>query len=332
MKINIYYGGRGLIDDPTLYVINKMETVLKELHVTVEKIFLHEHKKNITSLPTTLKEADGIILATTIEWYGVGGLMQQFLDACWLYGDKKKIAQIYMCAVVMATAYGEREGKTYLENAWEILGGMPCNGLNGYVTDTTTLEMDKRYEKNIEKVAENLYRIIHQKAVCFPASNQVVKQKVCATQTVSLTPQETEQLSQYVSDDNYVQKTKEDIKELTNLFRNMMGEEGQAVDDEIINCFKNSFTPLPGIKATYRIRIDNMTKPLIIEIVQNDLLCEFKEIDKADVEIQLEKKELTDILDGKISFQKAFMSGAIKMKGDFAILRNLDLLFQFEKK
>ena len=29
MKINIYYGGRGLMDDPTLYVINKMQEVLE---------------------------------------------------------------------------------------------------------------------------------------------------------------------------------------------------------------------------------------------------------------------------------------------------------------
>ena len=35
MKINIYYGGRGLLDDPTLYVISKMEDVLRELRVKV---------------------------------------------------------------------------------------------------------------------------------------------------------------------------------------------------------------------------------------------------------------------------------------------------------
>ena len=33
MKVNIYYGGRGLLEDPTLYVINKMEQVLVELQV-----------------------------------------------------------------------------------------------------------------------------------------------------------------------------------------------------------------------------------------------------------------------------------------------------------
>ena len=67
MKIAIYYGGRGLIDDPTLYVINKMQEVLEELHVTVERYHLYELKNTITTLPKTLKEVDGIILATTIE-------------------------------------------------------------------------------------------------------------------------------------------------------------------------------------------------------------------------------------------------------------------------
>ena len=73
MKINIYYGGRGLIDDPTLYVIGKIEEVLDELRVSVETFRLMDLKNGITTLPQTLKEADGIILATTIEWYGIGG-------------------------------------------------------------------------------------------------------------------------------------------------------------------------------------------------------------------------------------------------------------------
>ena len=117
MKINIYYGGRGLLDDPTLYVINKMQEVLEELNVSVERFNLHEQKNMITTLPHTLKEADGVVLATTVEWYGIGGYMQQFLDACWLYGDKEKISKLYMCPVVMSTTYGEREGKLNLATA-----------------------------------------------------------------------------------------------------------------------------------------------------------------------------------------------------------------------
>ena len=209
MKVKIYYGGRGLVDDPTIYVINRMEMVLKELNVDVERINLYQVKNTITTLPQTLKEADGIILATTVEWYGIGGYMQQFLDACWLYGDKEKISKIYMCPVVMSTTYGEREGKLQLANAWEILGGLPCSGICGYIADTVSLEMSEDYTRLIEKKAENLYRTINQKLPSFPASNQVVKQRVSQTKDIDLTPQETEQLSQYVSDDSYVQKQKD---------------------------------------------------------------------------------------------------------------------------
>ena len=111
MNINIYYGGRGIIDDPTSFVINKMQEILEELRVKVTRYNLYECKNTITTLPQTLKEADGIILATTVEWYGIGGFMQQFLDACWLYGDKEKLAKIYMSPVVMSTTYGQQEAK-----------------------------------------------------------------------------------------------------------------------------------------------------------------------------------------------------------------------------
>lgn len=141
MNINIYYGGRGIIDDPTIYVINKMQEVLEELRVHVERYNLYDGKTNITTLPQTLKEADGIILATTVEWYGIGGYMQQFLDACWLYGDKEAIAGIYMCPVVMSTTYGEREGKLNLATAWEILGGLPCSGICGYIENLSLIHI-----------------------------------------------------------------------------------------------------------------------------------------------------------------------------------------------
>ena len=122
MNINIYYGGRGLIEDPTLYVLSKIEMVLEELRVTVNRYNLFELKSSIPTLPQTLKEADGIILAASVEWRGIGGYMQEFLDACWLYGDKEKISKLYMAPVVIATTYGEKEALSDLKNAWELLG------------------------------------------------------------------------------------------------------------------------------------------------------------------------------------------------------------------
>ncbi len=328
MKINIYYGGRGLMDDPTLYVINKMQQVLEELNVTVERFNLYELKNNITALPQTLKEAEGIILASTVEWYGTGGYLQQFLDACWLYADKEKIEKIYMCPVVMSTTYGEREGKLNLAVAWEILGGLPCSGLCGYIADMATFEMNEEYGAIIEKKAENLYRTINQKVTSFPASNQAVKQMVSITKNVDLTPQESEQLSKYASNDGYVQKQKEDIQELTSLFRDMMTKEPDETG-AYVKEFEQKFKPQAGFKGNYKFQLTGKKKSLIIQVDGGNLKCGYGSLDKTDVEAQLSETTMNEIVAGRMTFQRAFMGGDMKMKGDFKILRTLDQIFLF---
>lgn len=331
MKINIYYGGRGLIDDPTLYVIEKMEDVFRELRVTVEKFMLYEMKNSITMLPQTLKDADGIILATTIEWYGIGGYMMQFLDACWLYGDKERIPRIYMCPVVMSTTYGERDGELNMASAWEILGGRPCSGLCGYIEDISILENSEAYNALIEKKAEDMYRTINKKILALPASNQAVNRFVSITKNMDLTPKEAEQLSQYASDDSYVQKTKEDIRELANIFRNKLEEDDQEDQTVFLKALKDHFRPIAGFKGSYKIVFESQKLPLYIEVKQNNMICSYDQKEKADVEIQMTEDVMNDIIQGRMTFQRGFMSGVMKMKGDFKLLRQLDQLFVFGK-
>ena len=91
MKINIYYGGRGGLDDPTLFVLEKMTSVLSELRVEVSRYNIYEYKNQVSTLTQTIKDADGVIFATTVEWYGIGGFMMTFLDNLWLYADKETI-------------------------------------------------------------------------------------------------------------------------------------------------------------------------------------------------------------------------------------------------
>jgi multimeric flavodoxin WrbA/putative sterol carrier protein len=277
-----------------------------------------------------MKNADGIILATTIEWYGIGGYMQQFLDACWLYGDKEKIAKIYMCPIVMSTTYGEREGKLNLTTAWEILGGKPCSGICGYIADTVTLELNEQYTQLIEKKAENMYRSINQKMPSFPASNQAVKQMVSITRNVDLTPQETEQLSQYISDDSYVQRQKEDIQELASLFRNKLVKEDDSYEDAYLADMRQAYQGGEDTKATFAILIGDREQPLILKLNRGTMECCYRSNLDADVEMSLPKTSFEEIISGRMTFQRAFMSGAMKMKGDFMMLRMLDQCFIFK--
>ncbi len=333
MKVNIYYGGRGLIEDTTIYVMNKLTEVLEELRVEVNRYNLYEGKTNISVLPNTLKDVDGIILATPVEWFGIGGYMQQFLDACWLYGDKEKIKKIYMLPVVMASTYGERDAQYTLIKAWEMLGGIPTEGLCAYVDDNVEFETNPDYASAIENKAEDFYRIINQRKKMFPSSMLELKQNVLQNTNIDLTPQETEQLSKYVSDDTYVRQQKEDIEELTQMFKQMMGDTSQSeTNDEFIGKLKACFCPIKDFDASYAIHLTDKDKTLVAEIADEQLNCYYGTKEDVEVFAKSSSEVFHKIVDGKVTFQKAFMAGEITAKGNFKTLRMFDTVFQFGDK
>lgn len=328
MKVNIYYGGRGIIEDPTLCVINTVTQVLEELRVEVDRYNLYEEKSSISMLPKTLKEADGIILATHVEWLGIGGYMQQFLDSCWLYGDRESIKKLYMMPIVMSTTYGERDAENTLIKSWELLGGIPVEGLCAYVEDSIAFETNSLMTKRIEKKAEELYRSISQRVTAFPSSTIEIRKKVLKAKVPKFTPQETEQLSEYVSNDLYVKKQKEDIEELASMFKGMLGEFEDS-SDKYISRFKNCFKPDNSTKASYMISLTDIDKELIIRINGDELECKYGLSGKVDVYIKISEQGLNDIISGRSSFNKAFMTGLLTAKGNFNTLRMLDTLFVF---
>lgn len=338
MRVNIYYGGRGLIDDPTLYVLEKITKVLEELRVNVERYNLYEEKNNLAVLPKTLKGADGVILAASVEWIGIGGYLQQFLDSCWLYGDKELISHIYMMPVVMATTYGEREAEYTIVRSWEMLGGVPSPGLCAYIENHVDFETNAEYNLLIEKQAENFYRYISKKTVALPSSTMQVKKTVLRGSNVSLTPQESEQLSEYVSNDNYVKKQKEDIEELASLFKGLLGEEDtpDATEDEYVAKLRENFYPMDGLTAIFRMDFvgeDSAERSIIIDIEEKNLKCyrvsRTDDSVNADVTAKIKKNTLSQIFRGEKTFQSAFLEGDLSAQGNFKILRNFDTIFRF---
>ncbi|MBQ1843346.1 MAG: SCP-2 sterol transfer family protein [Lachnospiraceae bacterium] len=329
MRINIYYGGRGVLDDPTIYVLSQTEKVLGELRVEVNRYNIYESKNSIATLPSTLKGADGIILATTVEWLGIGGYMTQFLDACWLYGDKEEIAGIYMQPVVISTTYGEREAVLTLENAWQILGGQLCGGFCGYVESTAELRDNPEYHRIIEKKAESLYRAISSHTRSLPSSNQAVRRSVLRTHTMQLTPQESEQLSEYASDDAYVEQQKKDIIELSSMYRNLLGDNAEKAETEFINSFQSHFHPKEGVQMVAAFNIEGRKKPLVVRVNGDDITASYEECNDARVIANLTEGAMNEITSGRETFQRAFNTGDMTAKGTFADLRTLDDIFIF---
>lgn len=332
MKVNVYYGGRGLLEDPTLFVIDRIIQVLEELRVTVTRYNMYEDKAGIATLPNTLKDCGGVILASSVEWFGIGGYMQQFLDMCWLYADKEKLKEIYMMPVVVATAYGEQDAEISLRKAWDVLGGVSIKGLATYVESQEVLERNLAYLACIEKIAEDFYRCVNKKQVTLPTSNTAVKNNIIKTKSINLTPQESEQLSKIVSDDGYVKKQKEDIEELAAMFKQMLGDdqpkEETVYEDDIVEAFFKNYYPEKDFKASYVMMIPDIGKTLIVK-VDKELICQYGEDCDADVKLKADSDLMRDIVSGKMTFQKGFMSGEITAKGNFKTLRMLDQIFRF---
>ena len=330
MVINIYYGGRGVIDDPTKPVIERMQKVLEELRVSVVLYNLYEYKNTIPTLSQTVKDADGIILASTVEWFGMGGYMLQFLDACWQFGDKSRISEIYMMPVVIAKTYGERQVLADLSNAWETLGGRVLTGLSGYIDNPLDLEVNPDYIAIVETLAEKLYRGVNQREKVFPSSKKALTERVGTPNPLDLSVPEAEQLSKYVSDENYVKTQKEDIQELAVHFKGLLMSEDAGSEEEYIDEIRKAFKPSPDVSGTFVVKIDEKKNDLIIEVSGPKIDVRYDKSSGGDIVMSMKRNVMEDIVSGRMSFQRAFMSGAMaSMKGDFSLLAGIDKVLSF---
>ena len=110
-----------------------------------------------------------------------------------------------------------------------------------------------------------------------------------------------------------------------------MGKEDGSVGntEEYVKRLNKKFTPVAGIRAKYKIIVqDNpKSKPIIIDVDNSKCDCHVGNDDDCDVIITSDQMVLEDVLEGRMTFQRAFMAGSIKMKGDFKLLRSMDQLF-----
>ncbi len=333
MKIAIYYGGRGVIEDTTIYVVNKIAQVFDELNVQVKRYNLYEQRNEIAVLSGTIKEVDGVVLAVPLEWYGIGGYMQQFLDSCWLYADKEKLKNMYMMPVVVATTTGERQAELALRTSWELLGGKVIEGVCTFVENQVDFETNTDLGKLIEDKAENLYRAVSRKSLQFPSSNSMIKRNL-STISIPLTPQESEDLSKYVSDDKYVKRQKEDIEELSQMFKGLLEKNSAGMDPKlefIANLRTNYHPSEEKLNVSYALSFVDNGRTLLVEVKDGKLFCSYVEKEcSADVTAKLTRAVMERIVNGRVTFQGAFMSGDITAKGDFRLLRQFDVLFRFQ--
>ena len=87
-----------------------------------------------------------------------------------------------------------------------------------------------------------------------------------------------------------------------------------------------------SITIKVKFMIKERKKPLILEIAQSELNCYWGNLESPEVLCKLDTDVMEQIIGGRITFQRAFMSGEMQVKGDFRLLRMLDQVFIFESE
>ena len=114
-------------------------------------------------------------------------------------------------------------------------------------------------------------------------------------------------------------------------FMEMLDDEQRGGDDYYISTLKTHYEGRNGFDASYIIVISDKQKTVSIKANgQNaDISLVSEGSNNADVVGKMEQQVFDDIVYGRMTFQRAFMTGAMTAKGDFRILRTLDEIFKF---
>ena len=70
-------------------------------------------------------------------------------------------------------------------------------------------------------------------------------------------------------------------------------------------------------------------QPLYIGVDGEELVLHYGQENEVDVVAKMSKNVLQSILDGRMTFQRAFMTGEMTARGNFKTLRMLDQIFVF---
>lgn len=353
-KISIVYAGEGYIDDPTLPVLDRISEVFSDLNISIYRVDLYKEVYSLTEILQLLSSSKGVVLATTVEWLGVGHRMQKFLDESFLKGHDKIFDNIPLFGVVVARNANERSAYEHLLTSWEYLGGKEGENIVTYFKNAAIVETNFTYMQIVEKKAESYYRLLQQQSQNLPSSTRESKVVIEIPVAVKTREPDVEQLKRQLYWENitenqeqtssinqpinevddynqFVEKQKEDIQSLSSLFKEKLSttktKMNQQVPERLKECFIRSEK---NINIQFEFQ-DAHRDNTFIEIFQNRINAYYGTSESVNVKIIGDKEVFQKVLYGKLTMQRAFMTGEVKAKGDFTILYKFEEMFNFTK-
>lgn len=336
LKAILIYGGEGYADDPTLVAIDRIGNVLAELNTKIIRLDLYKDHYNIQDFFSELSDTKAVVMATTVEWFGIGGHLQTFLDKCWKFSNKNLFNEVFLFGVVISKQSYERDTYNHLIKSWELLGGIEGSSLCANIKNSIELETNQALLNAIDKRTEEFYRIAHQQRTILPTSireNKVFIEVLIESKHEGSVGAKTfsENHETFIPNyDAYIEKQQKDIEDISNIFKQKLTINSGTTAKTEPQIFNDSFLGSPEpFSSKIQWRINDKNKNFVMDIKTKKINTSYGNVDDHTIVLNLDDVILQKILDGKMTIQRAFMTGEIKAKGDFTVLYKLDALFNF---
>lgn len=339
--ITMIYASEGYVDDPTLVVLNRLSQVFDDLGLTIHRVNLYKEETSLQRIFEYILASKGVILATTVEWFGIGHHLQTFLDDCFTRGEERYFKNVPLLGIVIGRFGYEEEAYHYLIQSWEHLGGCEGRKITAVFKDAAALETNFDLLKIIDRKGEDFFRFMIHYQGELPQSTTVRKIYVeVPVKEYSSFPVEEESGFQEKEKETEnrvlkgyedpIKTEKNDIANLTLKFRSKFekrAKKGQQTIPEIIS--QAYVTDNELICQVQIVVVDSTSENTVMSINQRDIQVYFGNQSRVKVIIKINRDSLMRILTGKMTFQRAFVAGKLKAKGDFTLLSKLDQVFDF---
>lgn len=323
-KITMIYAGQSLADNPAHYACGRLQEVFQELGWTVDYYDLQKSQEE--EVISAITECAGVVIALTVEWYGIGYRLQKLLDECYWQKKRNAFTGIPLLAVVFSRDGFEREAAFSLENAWQILGGSQGLQITAMFAGSADLAADFEAVQAIEKKAEQFFRYCLLQNYHLPSS---MERGTCRSGELPSVEKDLSPASTMTEKERLEQeKERENIRILSDKLKIKLEEKTKSGRLGLPELFMEKYGGYTD--REYRMQIYVTDKPEVNTVVLIKKSGIFAMFGQEDTPVTISAKEETmrSILAGKMSFQRAFMTGELTAKGELTILYKLDDLFE----
>ncbi|MCL1884104.1 MAG: NAD(P)H-dependent oxidoreductase [Defluviitaleaceae bacterium] len=367
MKIAYIYGNMTHYDRGLSKIIKRTKDVFSELEIETETIdlgalhppyFDGETTNALDSVMEKLRNADGIILATTAQMFAPTALMQSFIE----YLEHTEYANVltnkHCMLIALSQNGGEKSTLEYLTRVVHHMGGFVAAQIGLQARHVENF--DSESGEFTDKIAEDFYRAVKQnRQYIIPTdiAPTIFSKALTVENTkpapIEEKPQKSESIQTHLN--NFTEVQEKEIEELSMLFSQKYSG-GDDERQEIVSAIPaNPFAPTANeleIKTVEKLTRDlpnsfqsglsaGLQAVIQLNITGSEIFDGFIHIHSTectytngttpapDIIIMADATIWHDVLTKKTTAQKAFMIGGIKVRGDFVLLTKFDTLFKF---